>query len=115
MPEGDTTGFGLLPDRFLDRGKKLIRLDHGRELGDVLEEMADDLLADAVVRGRGLIEPAYAARLRRHLSAGTCDAARLSRLWSLLLLETWCRIFVDGRGAALATGSAVLPAQPRAA
>ena len=103
---------GLLPDRFLDRGKKLIRLDHGRELADVLEELAEDLLAEAVVRERGLIEPTYAARLRRHLSAGTCDAARLSRLWSLLLLEMWCRIFVDGRGAALTTSPADLSAQP---
>src|SRR4051794_39249440 len=92
-------GRGLLPDKFLDRGKKLIRLDHGRELADVLEELADELLADAAVRERGLVEPAYAARLRHHLSAGTCDAARLARLWSLLLLELWCRIFVDRRGA----------------
>src|SRR4051794_36412042 len=61
-------GRGLLPDKFLDRGKKLIRLDHGRELAEVLEELADELIADAAVRERGLIEPAYAARLRHHLS-----------------------------------------------
>ena len=65
----------------------------------MLEELADELLGDAAVRARGLIEPAYAARLRQHLSAGTCVAARLARLWSLLLLELWCRIFVDRRGA----------------
>ena len=89
---------GLLPDGMLDRGKKLVRLQHGSELARVLDELAEDLLADAAVRERGLIDPAYAAGLRRHLDAGTCDAARLQRLWSLLLLELWCRIFVDGRG-----------------
>jgi asparagine synthase (glutamine-hydrolysing) len=112
-------GRGLVPDKFLDRRKMLIRLDHGRELADVLEELADELLGDAAVRARGLIEPAYVARLRQHLSAGTCVAARLGRLWSLLLLELWCRIFVDRRGAsAIDTSgmhSQLPPSQPRAA
>jgi asparagine synthase (glutamine-hydrolysing) len=94
-------GRGLLPDAALRRGKSLLRVRLDRGLAGVLGELAAELLADAVVRRRGLIDPAYAARVRRHAERGTLDAQRFNRLWSLLLLELWCRLFLDHRGAPL--------------
>ncbi|HEX6011495.1 MAG TPA: asparagine synthetase B [Geminicoccaceae bacterium] len=94
-------GRGLLPDAALRRGKSLLRVRLDRGLASVLGELAEELLADAVVRRRGLIDPACAARVRRHAERGTLDAQRFNRLWSLLLLELWCRLFLDRRGAPL--------------
>jgi asparagine synthase (glutamine-hydrolysing) len=94
-------GRGLLPDATLGRGKRLLRFRLDRGLASVLGELAEELLADAVVRRRGLIDPAYAARVRRHAERGTLDAQHFNRLWSLLLLELWCSLFLDRRGAPL--------------
>ena len=49
---------GLLPRRALAVGKSFNRLKHDLELCDVLDAMADDLLAPAAVAARGLFEPA---------------------------------------------------------
>ena len=53
---------GLLPQRALAVGKSFNRLKHDLELCDVLDAMADDLLAPAAVAARGLFEPAISRR-----------------------------------------------------
>ena len=107
---------GLLPDHFLNRGKKLLRLRQDRPLARVLDALAGEYLDDRRIRERGLIDPAYVAELRRHFADGGCDPPRLRRLWSLLTLEIWCQLFHDRRGEPwAAAGPAARIVRPRAA
>jgi asparagine synthase (glutamine-hydrolysing) len=93
---------GLLPPRTLAVGKSFNRMKHDLELCDVLDSMADDLLAPAAVAARGLFEPRYVAGLRKRPLGRPYGRERIYRLWSLLLTELWSRLYLDRRGAALA-------------
>jgi len=93
---------GLLPPRTLAIGKSFNRMKHDLELCDVLDAMADELLAPAAVASRGLFEPSYIAALRRRPPGRPYGRERIYRLWSLLLTELWSRLYLDRRGAALA-------------
>src|SRR5688572_26301652 len=93
---------GLLPQRSLAVGKSFNRLKHDLALCDVLDAMADDLLAPGAVAARGLFEPSYVAALRKRRLGEPYGRERIYRLWSLLLTELWSRLYLDRRGAALA-------------
>jgi asparagine synthase (glutamine-hydrolysing) len=97
---------GLLPERTLAVGKSFNRMKHDLELCDVLDSMADDLLAPAAVAARGLFEPSYIAGLRKRAPGQPYGRERIYRLWSLLLTELWARLYLDNRGAALASAPA---------
>jgi hypothetical protein len=73
---------GLISDSILATRKTFNRLKHDTHMSDVLDRMADDLLAPALVRDRGLFDPAYV---------------------TLLLTELWARTFIDRRGEAPST------------
>ena len=92
---------GLLPQQALAVGKSFNRMKHDLELCDVLDSMADDLLAPAAVAARGFFEPRYVAALRRRPAGRPYGRERIYRLWSLLLSEIWSRQYLDRRGAAL--------------
>ena len=62
--------------------------------------MAVELLSPAGVRQRGLLDPAYVAAMLRRDKGRTYGAARSGRIWSLLLMEIWARIFLDRTGSA---------------
>jgi len=89
----------LLPDAIAQRKKGMPRLRHDRALCDVLDRLADDLLAPQVVRSRQLFDPAEVDRARRRPSSGIYGTDQFYRLWTLLLTELWARLFLDGRGA----------------
>jgi asparagine synthase (glutamine-hydrolysing) len=93
---------GLLPPRSLAVGKSFNRLKHDLTLCDVLDAMADELLAPGAVAARGLFEPSYVAALRKRAPGEPYGRERIYRLWSLLLTELWSRLYLDCRGAALA-------------
>ena len=93
---------GLLPPQSLAVGKSFNRMKHDLELCDVLDAMADELLAPGAVAARGLFEPSYIAHLRRRRPGEPYGRERIYRLWSLLLTELWSRLYLDRRGAALA-------------
>src|SRR5262245_28717769 len=93
---------GLLPPQSLAVGKSFNRMKHDLALCDVLDAMADELLAPAAVAARGLFEPKYIAALRKRSPNQPYGRERIYRLWSLLLTELWSRIYLDRRGAALA-------------
>ena len=97
---------GLLPPQSLAVGKSFNRMKHDLALCDVLDSMADELLAPGVVAARGLFEPKYIAALRKRSPHEPYGRERIYRLWSLLLTELWSRIYLDRRGAALADRSA---------
>lgn len=90
---------GLMPPFVLRRKKSLQKLRHDERLSEVLDGLADELLSPAVLASRGLFEADYVDRLRRRAPGTAYPTLRLYRLWSLLLTEIWCRLFIDGRGA----------------
>jgi asparagine synthase (glutamine-hydrolysing) len=90
---------GLLPAQMLAFGKSFNRLKHDTEMSDVLDRMADELLPREAVLARGLLEPGYVAALRRRTAGTPYSQERAYRLWSMLLLEMWCRMYLDRRGA----------------
>jgi asparagine synthase (glutamine-hydrolysing) len=92
-------GRGLLPDAILQRRKTMLRLKRDQALCHILDVLADDLLAPSVLQARGLIPPSYVERLRHRSGRAVYTMERMYRLLSLLLLELWCRLFLDGRGA----------------
>jgi asparagine synthase (glutamine-hydrolysing) len=59
-----------------------------------------ELVGPAAVARRGYFEPAFVARLvAGEPQPGDVRRRRVGeRLWALAMLETWLRIFVDGRG-----------------
>jgi asparagine synthase (glutamine-hydrolysing) len=91
---------GLLPPKILATGKSFNRLKHDTHMTEVLDRLADDLLAPATVAHRGLFDPGYIARLRRRAPGRPYSQERAYRLWSLLLTEIWARLYLDRRGEA---------------
>jgi asparagine synthase (glutamine-hydrolysing) len=65
-----------------------------------LGEVIADRLGPAAVARRGLFNEPYVARLRSGQSdPGETRRRRVGeKLWSLLMLENWLRLFVDERG-----------------
>jgi asparagine synthase (glutamine-hydrolysing) len=100
---------GLLPQRALAVGKSFNRLKHDLELCDVLDSMADDLLAPSAVTARGLFEQSYVDGLRKRAPGKPYGRERIYRLWSLLLTELWSRLYLDRRGAPLPERPAAVP------
>jgi asparagine synthase (glutamine-hydrolysing) len=92
---------GLLPSQALEVGKSFNRMKHDLQLCDVLDAMADTLLARGDVAARGLFDPAYVAELRKRPAGEPYGRERIYRLWTLLLTEIWSRQFLDRRGAPL--------------
>jgi asparagine synthase (glutamine-hydrolysing) len=90
---------GLLPERMLAFGKSFNRLKHDTEMSDVLDGMADELLPRSAVLARGIFEPDYVETLRRRPAGRPYPQERAYRLWSMLLMEMWCRMYLDRRGA----------------
>lgn len=91
---------GLISPSILATGKSFNRLKHDTHMSEVLDRLADRLLAPEAVRARGLFDPAYLARLRRRPAHRPYSQERAYRLWSLLLTEMWALLYLDGRGAA---------------
>jgi asparagine synthetase B (glutamine-hydrolysing) len=89
----------FLPPNMVKRPKTIITFRRDVKLADVLEDLADRLLADDAVRARGLFETGYVARAKRRERGQPYPKEQFNRLWSLVLTEVWCRIFVDQRGA----------------
>ena len=102
---------GLLPPQALATGKSFNRMKHDLELADVLDAMADELLAPRAVAARGLFEPGYVASLRKRRPGQPYGRERIYRLWSLLLTELWSRQYLDLRGAPLDAAPAAPPAR----
>jgi asparagine synthase (glutamine-hydrolysing) len=88
----------LLPASILHRRKAIQRLKHDTRLSDILDGLADELLAPAVVQERRLIKLDYVDRIRRRRGAKAYGTDILYRLWTLIIFELWCRHFLDNRG-----------------
>jgi asparagine synthase (glutamine-hydrolysing) len=84
---------GVLPDRILRRRKMGFGVPIDRWLRHELREMAYDILLDGRARQRGYFRPEVVRRyLDEHVQG---QGHHHARLWSLLVLELWHRMFVD--------------------
>ncbi len=83
---------GLLPDAIIDRPKHGFGVPLGAWLRAEITPVRDTLLSPEA-RGRGLLNIAAIERLIREHAGGQRDHGQ--RLWTLLTLEWWYRIFID--------------------
>lgn len=89
---------GILPDRILRRRKMGFGVPIDRWFRHELREMAYDLLLDGRARQRGYFRPEIVRRYLDEHAEGR--AHHHARLWSLLVLELWHRMFIDQRAPA---------------
>ncbi len=73
-----------------------------------LRPAMEERLSETAVSSRGLFQPEYVRELRlgKDVASETRRRRLGERLWALLVLETWCRLFVDGRGRPVAVPGA---------
>jgi asparagine synthase (glutamine-hydrolysing) len=89
---------GLAPDSILKRKKSLQRLRNDMRLTEVIEGLSSHLLSPGAVSARGMFDPAQVESVRRRRGGAPYSREQLFTLWSLLITETWARLFIDGRG-----------------
>lgn len=87
IAEAPKRGFGL-PMEGLLRGR--------------LRDFAAEHLSAASVRARGLFSPSAVEKILLEHQSGQVD--HRNRIWALLVLELWCRSFLDRKGTARADG-----------
>jgi asparagine synthase (glutamine-hydrolysing) len=83
----------VLPPAILARPKQGFMVPLARWLRHDLADLVADLLDPAAVRARGWLNAAAVARLRAEHAAGADHA---DRLWALVMLELWARVYLDG-------------------
>jgi asparagine synthase (glutamine-hydrolysing) len=88
----------LVPREILTRGKMGFPVPLGRWLRGDFWPVVEDLVLGPRALGRGLFEPAAVRRLALDHRSGQAEHG--DRLWLLLNLELWQRIFLDGEDAA---------------
>lgn len=84
---------GRLPDYVLQRKKLGFNAPLGVWLQRDLDRLVGEWLHPDRMEQRGLLRPATVARLVAEHRAGTRDHGL--RLWSLIVLEQWCRLYLD--------------------
>jgi asparagine synthase (glutamine-hydrolysing) len=82
-----------LPREVLYRPKRGFGCPLDRWFRGELKAMAYDVLLSPTAGDRGLFRPDYVRRLLDEHCAGTAD--HQNRLWALLMLESWFRMWID--------------------
>ncbi len=95
---------GLVPPAILSRRKMGFPVPMGRWLAADFSPLLEDLVLGPRARGRGLFDPAALGRLVAEHRAGTANHG--DRLWLLLNLEIWQRVFLDGEDHETVMGAA---------
>ena len=85
----------VLPEAVLAKPKHGFTAPISRWLGRELRDLVEDLLFDPRAEQRGWFNPRTVKQLWADHHEGVRDAGY--QLWLLLILELWCRAFVDGR------------------
>jgi len=91
---------GKLPDAIIWRRKFGMSVPVTDWVLGAMRPLVDEVLSDAAVARRGLFQPAYVRALRsgQDVASETRKRRLGERLWALLVLELWCRRFIDRRG-----------------
>jgi asparagine synthase (glutamine-hydrolysing) len=83
----------LLPREVVYRPKSGFGVPLRRWMRQELQDVVEDTLSEASLRGRGLFDPAAVRRLLAMDRAGRVDGTYT--LFGLMCMELWCRMFVD--------------------
>jgi len=86
----------LLPPEILNRRKRGFGVPISRWFRQELKELASDTLLSPRAGARPFFKPGVVRRLLKEHVDGRFDHG--PRLWSLLMLELWCRRFLDPAG-----------------
>jgi asparagine synthase (glutamine-hydrolysing) len=89
---------GLLPEEILSRKKMGFPVPVGAWLRGPYRHLLDEYVVGERALGRGLFDAAYLRRLVASHVGG--ERNHDERLWSMINLELWHRVFVDGESAA---------------
>jgi asparagine synthase (glutamine-hydrolysing) len=84
-----------LPAAILKPRKQGFTVPVGRWLHGELGDLVGAMLASKEFAARGLIRPDRALQLLDMHRSGQYELGH--RIWSLVVLETWCRIRLDGQ------------------
>jgi asparagine synthase (glutamine-hydrolysing) len=84
---------GIVPDEILNRPKQGFGVPIGAWINDQLRERMHDTLHDPLTRSRGYFRPEYINLLLDEHHRGRRDHS--FTLWTMLIFELWCRIFLD--------------------
>jgi asparagine synthase (glutamine-hydrolysing) len=87
-----------LPSKMVWRKKGFLRLAHDKRFSDVIEGMASDYLSPSAVKSRRLFDYRDVGPIVKRANRGGYSTEQLYRIWSLILIEAWARIFLDRRG-----------------
>jgi len=83
----------FFPEEFLHRPKQGFAVPIGEWVRGELRPLAEEFLLGKQARSRGFFDPAYVGRmLRQHINRSQDHS---SRIWALMMLEAWCRTFLD--------------------
>ena len=85
----------LLPDEIIDRPKKGFSVPLDAWFRNELRELSGDLLLDGRLAQRGYFRMNRVRQLLQEHWDGT--ASWQNQLWTLLMLESWHRMFIDAR------------------
>ena len=88
----------MVPAEILTRKKMGFPVPVGRWLGGSFWPMVQEFVLGPRAAARGLFDPSTLRRLANEHRSG--QASHGDRLWLLLNLEIWHRLFVDGEDAA---------------
>jgi asparagine synthase (glutamine-hydrolysing) len=84
----------LLPRQVVYRKKRGFPVPIRQWMAGQLGDLARDVLLDERTRTRGIYDPAYVRRLFDTQAGGRENYS--ANIWTLLVLEVWMRLFVDG-------------------
>jgi asparagine synthase (glutamine-hydrolysing) len=88
----------LMPKEMVGRTKGLLRLEHSGEFCDVLQGLIEQFLSENAINRRNLFDSAYVKSVIKRKKNGLFTTEQIYRIWSMLLVEIWARIYIDARG-----------------
>ena len=98
----------LLPPGIMDRPKRGFALPYEIWMRGPLAPIIADTCSSATLAARGLVDPKFVEPVRRAAQAGD-SGSYYPKLWSLMILELWCRAMLDRHVAKQPTSAACLP------
>lgn len=88
-------GLKFFTHEFLNRRKQGFAIPVGEWFRTTLKEFTKDTLLSDSARSRGWFNAEYVERLLKEHDTGVRDHEY--RIWALLMLEVWAKVFVDGK------------------